>query len=1054
MTGFGRRGGTAVALALLAWLAVGLGTAGAVERAPANDAGVERVDGATLTDGGAEKDDRERDREELTSLAAFAAGRLAPSRSAEIFVVDLEDEAAVASRRTQLRRELTSLQGRGDAPRALVMRDGGGGDADAGTSLGNTVAALLEASRAQPDGLPLAVRQAKLAILEAPLAERVNLLVTEAALVEEAARERERSRLEEEARQAEEARKRALETAASAQTSSEHDLASTRASLESIRAAQVRYRASLTDRHDELEQRAAERSTLADALSERALHAEGDAADALYDELVAQLVALRTDAVTRLDELDKIPAAPRPAAVVAPAADPTLQRAQDELTSQVERLRETAAALDAQASDDAWTAVRSLMHDEQRVNDLRVHLLSRITREKHARILGFGAEGRAQLGREVSRLKLEIRWLRVNGVAAMRSELDALRQPAELGRASVGLLAMFSVLWATLTLRRRMGEIVDALRATADRSVRRTSWTRGLRRLSSVLAAVGPELATLVGVLALELVVPAKWRGDAWAVPYTLLLWYALYRLAVNATWHLLAWGADKGDARLSSVLSERIHRSVRLVMGFAFAVAVVLAGAAAVLGRGYLYTQVVRVGWLGAIVIAYVLVRRWRGDIAEGYLRLRPSGGLSAAVERTRESSLGFFVTIAAFVALVLAWLIRAGRRFVLGFEQSRKALAYVFRRRLERRGDGRVPDDTELSADLAAFFSRPPGEDETLLVESRFAPAAALVERIAAFASGKPSDATLVVARSGYGKTTFLSYVLRALRDGVRADLVTVVRRASSADDVAGALASALGIAPVADVETLVERLRSGPRRVVAVDDAHLWFLRGASRLEAWQTFDAIVERTRERVFWIVAVAHYPWEVIAWTIGGKSSFRSVVALRPWTEHEIGELIERRNEASGLAITYDDLLVDELGITASDERTRLASTAQDYKRLVWDYAEGSPLVALHVWSRSLVPRGEGSIAVRLFARPDAAWLEQLDESTRFVLAALVWHEELTTAEVHDVLRLPFRACESGMNELLENRTLTPSVKERLRIHPLWWPQVIRYLRRKHLVET
>ena len=235
------------------------------------------------------------------------------------------------------------------------------------------------------------------------------------------------------------------------------------------------------------------------------------------------------------------------------------------------------------------------------------------------------------------------------------------------------------------------------------------------------------------------------------------------------------------------------------------------------------------------------------------------------------------------------------------------------------------------------------------------------------------------------------------------------------------------------------------------MTIDDAQLWFLRGIDALEGWRTFTTIIERTSGSVVWIVAFAHYAWELLDWIAKGDHVFRSVVHLAPWSESEIGDLLERRNASSGLEIVYDDLLVDD--IRDGNDAARILTTARDYNRLVWDYAEGSPRVALHVWGRSLVPDGPGRARVRLFRNPDGDVLEKLSEPARFVLASTVWHERLSLEEVASTLGLTREACADAFSRLAENE-VAEIEGGYLRVTPRWWPVVIRYLRRKHLIET
>lgn len=987
-------------------------------------------------------------RAELRALDAFAARELASTPSVDLFQVDLRDDVAVKRRATQVEKELRLARAEAKAKGSRPPKRAEDAGVDAGS---DRKAELFEGPadlRTLAD-LRVAAHEVRARILGLAHDERLALLGAEETARKEELRERERARVEAEAARAEEARRRALATAESAPTKADRDVAEARAAIEAARAAQVRHRAQLATRRRDAASSAETLQATGRQLAAEATAAHGEAADALYDRVVAALVVLRDRSRTSLASLDAPAVAPRPPAEV-PAGDGAEGLEADRVA-----LVEAARQMDDEARELTWSDLRARMSEERQLNDLRIGLLDRITAEKRERVLGFGTEGRQQLARELGRLQLEVRWLRASGGELLRAEWTKLRQPREAGRLSFAVLTTLFVFWGILFVRRRLDDALRVVNVLAARSARR-SIVRVVQRATAILQAIGREVATLLGVLALPLVVAIDWRHGTWSIPYTLVLWYAIYRLAVNATYRLLAWAASRNATAVTASEAARILASVRLATRYAFILAVVLAGAAAVLGRGYLYTLVVRLGWVGALPLGYVLVSWWRADISDAYLRMRPTGGLSDLVRRTRTRWVGFFVTILAFVVLLLGALVRTGRGFVLGFEHSRKALAYLFRRRLERQGEQIGVEEPRIDGALLAFFQEDAVDDPSLLLGERFPELDALLARAAAWRAGEPGKPTLVVGRTGYGKSSWMAEARRRLvgEGEVPPAEVVVDARSTRAEAVIETLAATFGISATT-LDALAEALASGPRRVVTIDDAHLWFLRGVGQLEAWHALTELLERTSRKVLWIVAVAHYPWEFLRWTTRGDGAFRAVVHLRPWSEPDISALIERRTEASGLEVSYEDLLEDEIdSIEGVDERARILSTARDYNRLIWDYAEGSPRVAMHVWSRSLVPAGPGRVRVRLFGRPAAAWLESLGEDAKFVVAAIVWHEQLDAAAASAVVRLPRLVCEDVLARLLEIGAAERWGGDRVRITALWWPPVVRYLRRKHLIET
>jgi len=228
-------------------------------------------------------------------------------------------------------------------------------------------------------------------------------------------------------------------------------------------------------------------------------------------------------------------------------------------------------------------------------------------------------------------------------------------------------------------------------------------------------------------------------------------------------------------------------------------------------------------------------------------------------------------------------------------------------------------------------------------------------------------------------------------------------------------------------------------------------MFVLRGAGTWEGWRALMHLVEAAGDQVYWLAAMAQYAYEYLRFVRKGNDAFRSVVRLPAWSEARIAELLQTRIEASGYAPIYDDLLVDR--VEGLDRQAQLISTGRDYMRLIWDYADGSPRVALHCWTQSLIPDGEGFVRVRLFRAPNPDRLEALSETERFLHAGVVWHENIAPVEAARALRFPLIACEDGLGRLTEAGVLEGRAG-RYRVTTRWQRAVIRYLRRKHLIES
>jgi hypothetical protein len=126
--------------------------------------------------------------------------------------------------------------------------------------------------------------------------------------------------------------------------------------------------------------------------------------------------------------------------------------------------------------------------------------------------------------------------------------------------------------------------------------------------------------------------------------------------------------------------------------------------------------------------------------------------------------------------------------------------------------------------------------------------------------------------------------------------------------------------------------------------------------------------------------------------------------------------------------------------------------TKQDFYRILWDYSDGNPEVALYFWRESLYRRPDDeTVHVRLFSGPSAGQLDDLPSTFYFVLRTVVQLElaveedvvtctDLSSAEVADALRAArVHGYIKGEGHLFE-------------IDLRWYRAIISILRRKHLL--
>jgi hypothetical protein len=471
--------------------------------------------------------------------------------------------------------------------------------------------------------------------------------------------------------------------------------------------------------------------------------------------------------------------------------------------------------------------------------------------------------------------------------------------------------------------------------------------------------------------------------------------------------------------------------------------------------GRGVFWGLTIRWAWLGAIPLTLLFLRTWRQRIVSELIRRSPRGGagpLSRWAERHSHRIYGVFIVLAAFVVILARRSAAFVKNHLSNLDSTRRLLAFLFRRRVQRhaRSRGRVLDRPHpLPEDIVSQFA--PGPVPPSEHPFRAAPLEEIGAAHAAWLEEGAGGSVAIVGAAGMGKSTLLGLLGPVL--GTDVALARIGGKITRPVDLAHWLVATLELEteePIDSEAALIAALRTGERRVVALDDCHNLFLRTVGGFDAWESLTRIVDETGDKVFWVLSIAEAAWDYL-FNVGGRVTyFRRILEMPPWTDTELRRLILGRMRRAGYRVNFSDLLVARLeGIEMASQIIR---TSQGYFRLLWDYADGNPSLACFFWLRSLVPEAGGrSVRVHLFAAPRIEELEALPDDIAFVLTAVIEHERLSGVELATVTDLPLGLCQFAVRYGIERGYLHES-RGRVAVSPLWRQTVQIYLKRKHLL--
>jgi len=768
-----------------------------------------------------------------------------------------------------------------------------------------------------------------------------------------------------------------------------------------------------------------------------------------FERLTALLDLEHRALRTSLDTLRQLPAPERFA--VNPAVQGLTGPGNDRATldALVADLDALGRQVDAQRRDILQRRIQQLRRRAQQLHLARLSGLSRLPEADADALTGLGRPGLAEVRREIEHLRLGIA-----SALSLRAEhlLDLgqeLRDPFALSALVLHFVLASLAITAVLVARRRLaawagrGESA-ALRPPSDPGAR--VW-RALRGAVSVWQEAVSALALLVLPEPLGL---APTGQPAMALLEVLRI-VAVWRLAVA----LAAWWLGLGRASAHSPAARRrrykVARTLRVTGRYVLGIALGRALARAALGPGALYGLVVPVGWMAATPLCFGLLGWWREEVAEAWRARHPTGRIVNLLDRTSGQWRAALPILAAALTLGAEAALAAGQRFVMGFVQARRTLAFLTRLRLERTAPRAVEDDQPLPASLAAAFAESGAADASFTIVRTPSPTL-LPEALDAWLGGRGPGEFVLVSPTGHGKTAWMDAAVAQV-DQLAITRVSLPDRITDADALLALIAARVGLDAPITLERLTAVLRTGPRRVMVLDDLHAMVLRGVGTRGAWRMWRALVVSTDAHVFWLGSIQEPAYAYLRWIDRDPAPFAAVAQLRAWSEDELEALIRARLASGGWEPAG---VVRTVGANlAPSDRLDLS----DLVRMVWDYTEGCPRVALRYTLRSLVPQANGRVAFRLFPSPDETRLDALTEPQRTTLAAVVWHDSLTRTEAVTALGYEPTECAAMLDRLHGEGVLCtdPSADggpERYRVDVLWWPGVMRHLRRRNLLHS
>jgi len=662
----------------------------------------------------------------------------------------------------------------------------------------------------------------------------------------------------------------------------------------------------------------------------------------------------------------------------------------------------------------------------------RLRLLEFVTPGLYLEVTATDLFGMQQLAMEFSFIWQQIRFQALNIPAAV---LDLKRRvqiaPLPVIWRSLEFLLAFLIFrwwrrWLPETLRRMRASLLEIRpRSAAVISRIRVIWYVGqLRRPLEwlILFNVFFALIDMNGVNFITEIV-------AIVVRWILLGWFSV--LLLNAV-------AARGDAGMTGENALLRERSLRLIaawlvlLGLGFGIAESLAGVAT------LHAWVWRLFQILALPVLFILLSWWRGSIFNR-LELEQESTDSQGNRLLHREGLRSYLGAASGAIWLLANSLR--RRIMRNFLRigSQEGLTGSL-----------VSGQSDSGADPAASSEENPLPEsirEKLLGRGEFYERYARAEQrsIINRAKRQQSGTIAITGERGIGMSCLLERLAESLGDG----MILVDCRSGEYRELEQALGEALGIRTV-NPKNVSQALSESGIHTVVINNLHRLVRPVMGGQRELIRLTELVENIRSNVLWIYSVDCYAWQFMRRARADRSTISEVIELQSWTEEQLSELLDQRNEEAAIDADFGETQVPREYMETALETAAARNKAGIY-RMIWTRSAGNPSIALRMWADCLRPDDDGRLVVRAPAPLKIRDLERAAPNVLLVLRSIAQSELIAEQDIGDNLRLPQGAVSSAMHYAVL-RGWIEETDGRYRLSWTWFRSITRVLARQNLL--
>ncbi|MCL1146035.1 ATP-binding protein [Shewanella sp. 10N.261.52.F9] len=379
--------------------------------------------------------------------------------------------------------------------------------------------------------------------------------------------------------------------------------------------------------------------------------------------------------------------------------------------------------------------------------------------------------------------------------------------------------------------------------------------------------------------------------------------------------------------------------------------------------------------------------------------------------------------------------------------YQAFKHAIAYFFRVEVAKQSlaDKENSNMVRIKGDDTFLYVQPGHEDSELIEDY----AKNELDELAQYVLAPIPALALVYSERGLGLTTLFKQLLHRSKSE---HAIYVNCPYGGYTPLIAEINASLGLEGEANEAELISHLRQSEYRyILCIDNCQRLVSPKVNGLTDLMKLSKLLRRGRNQHGAVIGMEQSAWRFIDRARGERLLFDKVIAMPRWNEKQIAALLCSRIDTEGeYALSFAGLKLPRQW--DEQDLSELQRAEQGFYRILWDYSDGNPTVALRFFRMSLhKDKTNGNVFVRIFSAPDAKELETMPKPMLAVLRAIVQLEVASAEELSDCTQLGFSEVLNTLR-YFQNRGFVELVDDKARISAHWFRYITNTLHNQHLL--